>query len=88
MVSAAATALVCALAALNRSEGSFPRIEILDTAPPYVSVGTEAFVRQSTRTIYLIASSRVVQQAVRSHGRCGDTGAVKKLASDADATPP
>jgi hypothetical protein len=81
MVSAAATALVCALAALNRSEQSLPRIEILDTAPPYVSVGTEAFVRQSTRTIYLIATSRVVQEAAMRRDRCGDPAAVKKLAS-------
>jgi hypothetical protein len=77
----AASALVCALAMLNRSEASMPPIEILDTAPPYVSVGTEAFVRLNTRTIYIIGSSSVVRDAAGSRGRCGDTVAVKKLAS-------
>jgi hypothetical protein len=77
----AASALVCALAMLNRSEASMPPIVILDTAPPYVSVGTEAFVRQDTRTIYVIASSAVVRDASGSRGRCGDPMAVKKLAS-------
>jgi len=77
----AASALVCALAMLNRSEARMPPIEILDTAPPYVSVGTEAFVRQSTGTIYVIGSSVVVRDASGSRGRCGDSQAVKKLAS-------
>jgi hypothetical protein len=77
----AASALVCALAMLNRSEATMPPIEILDTAPPYVSVGTEAFVRQSTGTIYVIGSSVVVRDASGSRGRCGDPQAVKKLAS-------
>jgi hypothetical protein len=78
----AASALVCALTILNRSEASFPRIEILDVAPAYVSVGTEAFVRHSTNTIYLIASARVMHDAAGSHrGECGDRFAVKKLAS-------
>ena len=77
----AASALVCALAMLNRSEASMPPIEILDTAPSYVSVGTEAFVRQSTGTIYIIGSAAVVRDAAGSRGRCGDLLAVKKLAS-------
>jgi len=82
MLSAAASALVCALAALNRSEASLPPIEILETPPPYVSVGTEAFVRQSTGKIYVIASAPVVQQAAgRRRDECGDLYAVKKLAS-------
>jgi hypothetical protein len=75
----AASALVCALAMLNRSEASMPPITILDTAPPFVSVGTEAFVRHGT--IYVIGSSVVVRDAAGSRGRCGDTSAVKKLAS-------
>lgn len=78
----AASALVCALTVLNRSEATFPRIEILDVAPAYVSVGTEAFVRHSTNTIYLIASSVVMRDAAGRHaGECGDLFAVKKLAS-------
>jgi hypothetical protein len=75
----AASALVCALAMLNRSEAALPPIQILDTAPPYVSVGTEAFVRHDT--IYIIGSSAVVRDAAGSRGRCGDPMAVKKLAS-------
>jgi len=77
----AASALVCALAILNRSAASMPPIEILETAPPYVSVGAEAFVRQDTGRIYVIASSVVVRDATGSRGRCGDLQAVKKLAS-------
>ena len=77
----AAAALVCALTVLNRSEASFPPIEILETAPSYVSVGTEAFVRHSTGTIYLIASTAVVRYSAGSRDRCGDLDAVKKLAS-------
>ena len=77
----AASALVCALAMLNRSEASMPPIEILDTAPAYVSVGTEAFVRHSTGTIYVIGSAAVVRDASGERGRCGDPLAVKKLAS-------
>ena len=82
MLSAAATALVCALAALNRSAETFPRIEFLDTVPAYASVGTEAFARRSTNTIYIIASSSVVRNAAgRQPGQCGDVYEVKKLAS-------
>jgi len=76
----AASALVCALAALNRTASTLPPIEILDSPPPYVSVGTEAFVRNGT--IYVIGSSAVVRYAAgRDEGRCGDLFAVKKLAS-------
>ena len=80
MLSAAASALVCALAALNRSEASLPPIEIIDTPPSYVSVGTEAYVQRGK--IYLIASASVVQQAAgKRPGECGDVYQVKKLAS-------
>ena len=75
----AASAIVCALAVLNRSEATMPPIHVLDTAPAYVSVGTEAFVRD--RTIYVIGSSVVVRDAAARRGRCGDSFAVKKLAS-------
>jgi hypothetical protein len=75
----AASALVCALAALNRTAATLPPIEILDTPPAYVSVGTEAFVRDGT--IYVIGSSVVVRDAAARGGRCGDPFAVKKLAS-------
>jgi hypothetical protein len=79
MVSAASAALVCALAALNRTASTLPPIEILDSPPAYVSVGAEAFVRDGT--IYIIGSSPVVRYAAGQHGRCGDPFLVKKLAS-------
>jgi hypothetical protein len=75
----AASAIVCALAVLNRSEAAMPPIQVLDTAPAYASVGTEAFVRDGI--IYVIGSSTVVRDASARGGRCGDTFAVRKLAS-------
>ena len=77
----AATALVCALGVLNRSEASLPRIEILDQAPAFVSTGTEAFVQRNPDIIFIIASSTVVRDAASRPGECGDLFAVKKLAS-------
>jgi hypothetical protein len=77
----AATALVCALGVLNRSEASLPRIEIVDQAPAFVSAGAEAFVQRNPDIIFLIASSAVVRDAAGERGECGDLFAVKKLAS-------
>jgi hypothetical protein len=77
----AATALVCALAALNRTAASMPPIQVIENAPPYVTVGTEAFVDRSSGSIVVIASSNVVRDAADTRGRCGDLYAVKKLAS-------
>ena len=48
----AAAVLACALAVLGRSESSMPRIELIDIAPPDVSVGAEAYVQRDTNTIY------------------------------------
>ena len=76
----AATALVCALAVLNRSEASLPRIEIIEEPPSFVSTGAQAFVQRNPDTIFIIASSTVVRDAADRHG-CGDVSAVKKLAS-------
>lgn len=77
----AATALVCALSVLHRSEASMPRIEILDRAPAFVSTGAEAFVQRNPDIIFIIASSAVVRDAANTRGGCGDLFAVKKLAS-------
>jgi hypothetical protein len=77
----AAAALVCALGVLNRSEAKLPRIEILDEAPAFVSMGAEAFVQRNPDVIYIIASSTVVREAATARGECGDLLAVKKLAS-------
>jgi len=77
----AATAIVCALAALGRSAASMPPIQVIETAPLYTSVGTEAFVDRAGQTIVVIGSSDVVRDAADSRGRCGEQYAVKKLAS-------
>src|SRR5688572_9413616 len=76
----AASVLACALSVLGRSESSMPRIELIDIAPPAVSAGAEAFVHQSTRTIYLITSSSVFQTALSARG-CTTSVAMRKLAS-------
>jgi hypothetical protein len=77
----AASVLVCALGVLGRSERSMPPIELIEVAPPDVSAGAEAFVRQGTGTIYLITSSPAFREAADARGRCGASPAVKKLAS-------
>ena len=60
----AASVLACALSVFGRSEASMPPIKLIDLAPPGVSAGAEAFVRSGT--IYLITSSSVFQEALRS----------------------
>ena len=76
----AASVVACALAVLGRSERSMPPIELIDIAPPGVSVGAEAFVRPGSGAIYLITSSSVFQTALKSV-RCTDSMAMRKLAS-------
>jgi len=76
----AASVLACTLSVLGRSEASMPRIELIDVAPPEVSVGAEAFVRRDTGTIYLITSSNVFQDAL-SRGDCNESVVMRKLAS-------
>jgi len=76
----AASVVVCALSLLGRSEARMPRIELIDVAPPEVSVGAEAFVRRDTGTIYLITSSNVFQDAL-SRGDCNESVVMRKLAS-------
>jgi hypothetical protein len=75
----AASVLVCALSLLGRSERSMPPIELIEIAPPEVSVGAEAFVRQGR--IHLITSSPVFREAADSREQCTPSQAVKKLAS-------
>ena len=78
----AASVLACALSVLGRSESSMPRIELIEVAPAYVSVGAEAFVQHGTNTIYLITSSPVFREAAAGGPPCsGGTAAQKKLAS-------
>lgn len=78
----AASVLACALSVLGRTEASMPRIELIDIAPPGVSARAEAFVLRDTRTIYIITSSAVFQDAVKGDRyQCGYSVAVRKLAS-------
>jgi hypothetical protein len=76
-----ASVVVCALFVLGRSESKMPRIELIDVAPAEVSFNAEGFVQRETRTIYLVTSSAVFQNALRSPGHCSPTSAMRKLAS-------
>jgi len=75
----AASVLACALSILGRSESNMPRIELVDVAPPEVSVGAEAFVQRGT--IHLITSSSVFETALRARDGCTLSLAIRKLAS-------
>ena len=77
----AASVLACALSVLGRSEASMPPIELIDMAPPDVSLNAEAFVRRDTGTIYLITSSAVFKNAATVRDQCGYSDAMRKLAS-------
>jgi hypothetical protein len=77
----AASVLACALSVLGRSASSMPPIELIDTAPPGVSVGAEAFVLPESKTISLITSSRVFDLALTSRRHCSTTPEMIKLAS-------
>jgi hypothetical protein len=78
----AAAVLACALSVLGRSESSMPRIELIEIAPPGVSVGAEAYIQRGTDTIVLITSSSVFQTALNSRSQqCSETVAIRKLAS-------
>ena len=80
-MSSAAAVVACALALLGESERTMPRIELVDVPPIGTSAQVEAFVRRSDRTIYLVTSSQVFQDAMRSREKCGDTTSRRKLAS-------
>lgn len=77
----AASVVVCALSMLGRSESSMPPIELVAVAPAEVSAGAEAFVLRETRTIYLLTSSFVFQEALRWRRYCTASPAMRKLAS-------
>jgi len=77
----AASVLVCAMSVLGRSERSMPPVELIEVVPPDATAGVEAFVRQNTGTIYLITSSPVFRDAANAPMACGESIAVKKLAS-------
>ena len=77
----AAAVLVCAIQLLGRSPESLPRIELIDVRPPHASANAEAFVERGVDTIYLLTTSAVFRSALRADTRCGNTGALRKLAS-------
>lgn len=73
--------LLCALHMLGRSEASFPPITMIDTVPPNVSAGAEGYVRHNDTHIYLVTTSENFRDAQTSMTRCGNTNAVRKIAS-------
>lgn len=73
--------LVCALSMLGRPQSSFPPIEFVDRAQVTASAGAEAYVRRDEGRIYLITSSDTFRDARASQDRCGNTMAIRKIAS-------
>jgi hypothetical protein len=80
-MTSAAAIVACALAVLGESERTMPRIELVDVPPVGTSVHVEAYVRPSDKTIYLVTSSHVFQEAMRRRDSCADTILIRKLAS-------
>ena len=77
----AAMVLVCAIGLLGRSPESLPRIKLVDVRPAHASVNVEAFVERGVDTIYLLTTSAVFRSALQAKTRCGNMGALRKLAS-------
>ena len=73
--------LVCALAMLGRSPSTLPPIRLLSNRSATVSPLVEGFVDADRRAIQIITSSAVFRRAQGASHRCGDVGAIRKLAS-------
>jgi hypothetical protein len=73
--------LACALNMLGRSAASLPPIELVQTVPVDVTPTAEGFVRLGDRRIYLLTTGSAFQRAQRALHRCGDTMAIRKIAS-------
>jgi hypothetical protein len=73
--------LVCAMGLLGRPASSFPPIELVDRAHHGASIGAEAYVRRDEQRIYVVISSDTFREARVSQGRCGNTMAIRKIAS-------
>jgi hypothetical protein len=73
--------LLCALNLLGRSEASFPPIAMVDMVAASVSAGAEGFVRHDDPHIYLVTTGGNFRAAQESRTRCGNTNAVRKIAS-------
>jgi hypothetical protein len=72
---------VCALNMLGRSAASLPPIELVREIPVDVSATAEGYVRLGERRIYLVATSPTFRRAQMALDRCGDTMAIRKIAS-------
>jgi hypothetical protein len=70
--------LVCALSLLGRPASSFPPIELVERG---ASAGAEAYVRRNEQRIYVVTSSDTFREARVSQDRCGNTMAIRKIAS-------
>ena len=77
----AETVLVCALALLPRSVGSFPPIVLAPTRPPFASATADGWVITGDQRIYLLTSSPAFRLAMSAQDRCGELTALKRIAS-------
>ena len=80
-MTSAASVLVCALSLLGRSEASFPRIELVETPPPYVSVNAEGFVERQGKIIYLVTGTPTFRAIRNAQNECGLFRDLRKIAS-------
>ena len=79
-MSSAELVLVCALSVLGRAPSTFPPIQLVDTRPPGMSPGAEAFVQTGVRKIFLLTTSEVFR-AAQARTKCSAYREVRKLAS-------
>lgn len=73
--------LVCAMSMLGRPASSFPPIELVERAHHGASIGAEAYVRREELRIYVVTDSETFREARVSQNRCGNTMAIRKIAS-------
>jgi hypothetical protein len=73
--------LVCAMSMLGRPASSFPPIELVERSHHGASIGAEAYVRREEQRIYVVTSSDTFREARVSQDRCGNTMAIRKIAS-------
>src|SRR5688572_28913567 len=71
--------LGCVLAMLGRSASTLPPIQLVAVRPG--NPLAEAFVDTGRVAIYVVTSSEVFRRAQGASDKCGEVGAVRKLAS-------
>src|SRR5688572_30046727 len=71
--------LACALAMLGRSPSTLPPIRLIATRPG--NLLAEGFVDADRRAIHVVTSSEVFRRAQSASDKCGEVGAIRKLAS-------